>query len=105
MNQERFRALAAKAGFNAHPDTQDPDAQLVLAKLEGFYGLVCEEAAQAAAAVFPGDMTRITHADAVSRSVLAIRSLYTNDVLLQLADPNYDMGLYDTPVPTARLRP
>lgn len=100
MNQQRFKALAAKAGFNPDPKPQDAEAALALAKLEGFFALACEECAQTAAAVFHGDMTRITHEDAVRRAVLAIRSLYSDDVLFALADPNYDMGLYDTTTPT-----
>ena len=100
MNQERFKALAAKAGFDPDPHKEDAAAVLALDRLERFYAAVCEDCAQAAAAVFHADMTRITNADARSRSVMAIRSLYTDDVLLQLADPTYDMGPYDTTTPT-----
>jgi hypothetical protein len=100
LNQERFKALAAKAGFNPEPAAEDAEATMALGNLERFYAAVCEDCAQAAAAVFHGDLTRITNADARSRSVMAIRSLYTDDVLLQLADPTYDMGLYDTTTPT-----
>lgn len=103
MNEQRFKMLAAKAGFNPDPHEEDGEAQLLLGKLERFYAATCEEAVQAAAAVFHGDQTRLTEADATRRATLAIRSLYTNDVLFQLSDPHYDMGQFDEPV--TRLRP
>lgn len=104
MNQERFKQLAERAGFNHDPNEEDAEAQLLLGKLERFYAATCEEAVQAAAAVFHGDLTRLTEADATARCTLAIRSLYTNDVLFSLADPHYDMGLLDH-LPVTRLRP
>jgi hypothetical protein len=100
LTKERFKQLAAQAGFNPEPDAQDAEAVLALERARKLFALACEEAAQTAAAVFHGDETRITHADATRRSVMAIRALYSDDVLFQLADPNYDMGLYDTPTPT-----
>lgn len=104
MNQERFLKLAAKAGFNPHPDPGDVEGHLMLEKARELFGLACEESAQTAAAVFGADQTRITHADATARVTLAVRSLYTNDVLFALADPHYDIGLMDH-LPVTRLRP
>lgn len=102
MDRDRFLTLAQRAGFNAYPADADVEAQLLLDRLESFYRVVLEDAAQAAAAVFGGDMTRITHADASTRAVMAVRSLYSDDVLFQLADPSHDPFRY---LPPTRLRP
>lgn len=90
MNRERFNQLAETAGFNPHPDPEDAEGQLALTKLVSFFALACEECAQTASVAFEHDLgLRITNDDARRRAVMVIRSIYSDDVLLQIADPEY----------------
>jgi hypothetical protein len=90
MNRERFNQLAERAGFNPHPEGPDAEGQIILTKLVSFFAEVCEECAQTASVAFEHDLAmRITNDDARRRAVMVIRSIYSDDVLLQIADPEY----------------
>lgn len=91
MDQERFKTLAERAGFNPTPHEEDGEAHLLLGKLERFYSAVIEDCALAASEAFePFDQTITTHGAARQRVLRALQSLSTGDMVGSLLeDPVY----------------